>query len=314
MNGWRAMRQLNLGSMKFYKRDPDRALSGMAELTPQQRGVYNSIIDLLYSRDGDVEDDDRRVAKMLTIHWLEYRTVKTQLVMLGKVWNEGGKLRARRVQATINEAASFALEQGKRAASRWAKDEKPKGNNDAPMRPGNACARVLPIATPRKIETDKSVSSSKPPPGAFDGFWISCPRKVGKGAARKAYAKALLKTAPETLLAGMQRYASSRAGQQEEFTAHPATWLNAERWLDEGKAASAPAIIADISSFPAFLHPLIAEIGTAKFTAWFGDAQITEGPPTKFVFAKPFQRSWVIGHFTAQLQRAFTEYELETAA
>ena len=40
----------------------------------------------------------------------------------------------------------------------------------------------------------------------------------------------------------MVRYAASRAGEPEQFTVHPATWLNADRWLDE---ASKPNGVGD---------------------------------------------------------------------
>jgi Protein of unknown function (DUF1376) len=49
--------------MHWYKRDPDAALAGMAELNFEQRGAYNSILDILYSRDGDLPDNDCVVAR-----------------------------------------------------------------------------------------------------------------------------------------------------------------------------------------------------------------------------------------------------------
>lgn len=67
----------------------------------------------------------------------------------------------------------------------------------------------------------------------FDEWWLKVPRKVGKGNARAAYKSARKKTDAETLLAGIERYARSVAGKEERFIAHPATWLNGERWLDE---------------------------------------------------------------------------------
>ena len=70
--------------MKFYKRDPDAALNGMAPLTLEQRGLYNSILDVLYSRDGVVMDDDRVMARMCRVHWHTYRAVKAQLIAAGK--------------------------------------------------------------------------------------------------------------------------------------------------------------------------------------------------------------------------------------
>lgn len=110
--------------MKFYKRDPDRALAGMAELSLKQRGAYNSILDLLYSRDGDLPDDDVRVARMISCHWREWATVKKELIALEKIWLEGGKIRARRVQDTIKEASDFAQDQSKRASRSWHKRKK----------------------------------------------------------------------------------------------------------------------------------------------------------------------------------------------
>src|SRR5690606_19428118 len=43
---------------------------------------------------------------------------------------------------------------------------------------------------------------------AFDEFWAAYPRRVGKGAARKAWAKATKKAAPEEIIAGARRYAA----------------------------------------------------------------------------------------------------------
>lgn len=67
----------------------------------------------------------------------------------------------------------------------------------------------------------------------FDSFWKIFPRKIGKGTARSAFLKALKKTDLETLLKGAERYAAEREGQDKNYTAHPATWLNGERWTDE---------------------------------------------------------------------------------
>lgn len=137
--------------MKFYKRDPDRALSGMAELNLKQRGGYNSLIDLLYSRDGDVPDDDLRVSKMLSCHWREWGVIKLELMALGKVWITDGRLCAKRVQETINEAASFGQEQAQRASEGWVKRKNASQINGAAMPLGNAST-----PTPKYNKKDSS--------------------------------------------------------------------------------------------------------------------------------------------------------------
>jgi hypothetical protein len=73
----------------------------------------------------------------------------------------------------------------------------------------------------------------------FERFWSAYPRKVAKEAARKAWAKAIKGGVElETLIAGAQRYAAERAGQDPKFTKHPATWLNAGCWQDEMPAGA----------------------------------------------------------------------------
>lgn len=86
-------------------------------------------------------------------------------------------------------------------------------------------------------EDAEPIPDSKPddkPDSGFALFWEASPRKVGKGQARKAYQAALKKTDAETLLRGIRSYAASCDGKEERFIAHPATWLNGERWEDQG--------------------------------------------------------------------------------
>lgn len=71
------------------------------------------------------------------------------------------------------------------------------------------------------------------PVTSFDAFWEGYPKKVGKGAARAAYARAARKVAENVLLAACCDYAALRAGKEKQFTLNPATWLNQERWEDD---------------------------------------------------------------------------------
>lgn len=69
----------------------------------------------------------------------------------------------------------------------------------------------------------------------FSAFWAAYPRKVGKGAARKAYFAAIRKTGadPPTLSAALVAAKALGFGLDPQFTPHAATWLQQERWLDE---------------------------------------------------------------------------------
>lgn len=246
--------------MKFYKRDPDRALSGMAELSLKQRGAYNSLLDLLYSRDGDVPDDDQRVAKMMTCHWREWKAVKEELIALGKVWSEGGKLHAKRVQETIKEAARFSQDQSTRAASGWEKRKKDNENSGSDMPSGNAST---PTATPTDIDRGganapharaKKPTDDPPGPGAIRAeadsrramaarwpeFRETYPKREGgqswPSAQKKYVAYVASGIGEEVIIAGARRYAdhlraTHKLGTQYVKQAH--TWLNQRGWEDE---------------------------------------------------------------------------------
>jgi hypothetical protein len=66
-------------------------------------------------------------------------------------------------------------------------------------------------------------------------FWQAYPRKVGKRAAKQAWDKALRRGADAAVIvAGARRYAAD-ANRDDQYTAHPTTWLNRDGWEDEAE-------------------------------------------------------------------------------
>lgn len=72
----------------------------------------------------------------------------------------------------------------------------------------------------------------------FVEWYGTYPRHVARGAAEKAFVKALLLVSLETLIAGARGYAQSVIGKEPQYVAHPATWLNQRRWEDEPARAA----------------------------------------------------------------------------
>lgn len=69
----------------------------------------------------------------------------------------------------------------------------------------------------------------------FMEFWTTYPRRVAKGAARKAWRSIMKKGGVEAaaIIAGAAAYRDDPKRKSDiSFTAHPASWLNAERWAD----------------------------------------------------------------------------------
>jgi hypothetical protein len=93
-----------------------------------------------------------------------------------------------------------------------------------------------------------SVGSTRGFPPGFEEFWKAYPRKVGKDAAAKAFARRKVGT---DLLAQMLTAINSRKSSEAwrknggQFIPHPSTWLNEGRWKDEDGAG--PSVEPDLA-------------------------------------------------------------------
>lgn len=70
----------------------------------------------------------------------------------------------------------------------------------------------------------------------FETFWKAYPRRVGKGSARRALARAVRLASVGEIVLAIQH---TRFDHREKFIPHPATWLNDQRWLDENTRGDA---------------------------------------------------------------------------
>ena len=84
-------------------------------------------------------------------------------------------------------------------------------------------------------ETGQAPEEAPKPEDRFPEFYEAYPRKAARGQAEKAWAKAVKTTLPQTIIDGARRYAAlcRQKGTEAQYIAHPATWLNGQRWADE---------------------------------------------------------------------------------
>lgn len=125
------------------------------------------------------------------------------------------------LQASHKDASS--IQQGVHLASN--DDPKGQGQGEGEGEEESSLRSLSPRASPSERDH-------------FPDFWAAYPRKVGRGAAAKAFKAALGKgaTAAE-IAAGLNR---QRWPDNPQFVPHPATWLNQSRWLDDPNAAAPP--------------------------------------------------------------------------
>ena len=78
---------------------------------------------------------------------------------------------------------------------------------------------------------------------AFAAFWKTYPKKVGKDAAEKVWARKVKADDVQAVMDALDKQRSSEQWNQDggRFIPHPSTWLNQGRWKDEELADEEPS-------------------------------------------------------------------------
>lgn len=163
---------------------------------------------------------------------------------------EAGALSVVRVPGRVNEyflnVGVLHQTSAPAAPAQEMRQRSKRHQTSAPAAPGSAPAAPEPSRTP--IEPKHNINTSAMLT-EFDAWWRAYPRRVGKGAARKAYLAARRKIEAADLMAATIKAATAMLKIEERFRPHPATWLNGERWADE---PATPASAAKRTVFSEF--------------------------------------------------------------
>lgn len=218
-------------------------LADTAHLSTAEHGAY--LLLLMHQwRQGCVPADEKQLSRITRQALPEWRRMSETVLAFFENTPAGlVQQRLERERARADEFASRRSEKARKAANlRW------KG--DATSMP-QACSEHPPSMLvecptqpqPQSQDTSlRSVSLSRATRATshpdFPDFWAAYPRKVGKGAAEKAFAAAIAKGASVAdIAAGLNR---QRWPADAQFIPHPATWLNQSRWQDDPGAAAPP--------------------------------------------------------------------------
>ncbi len=156
-----------MSDIRWYKRDPKSALRGMAGLTLEERGAYNTVLDLIYDTANNLDDDDRITAGLLGCDLRVWRRIKTRLMACGKLYSRDGKLRNRRADTGVDECLArigAAREAGIASANSKAAKSHHKPNGTADIFSTTAHTTVdqngqPPFQQPKREERKKESSS-----------------------------------------------------------------------------------------------------------------------------------------------------------
>jgi uncharacterized protein YdaU (DUF1376 family) len=92
-----------MGNLKWFKFDPNAALTGTLSLTLEERGAYYTVLCLIYDSEGSVADDEQILA-WLRCNARVWKRIREKLLKTGKLYIHGGRLRNRRADDEVNLA------------------------------------------------------------------------------------------------------------------------------------------------------------------------------------------------------------------
>jgi hypothetical protein len=140
----------SMGTLKWYARDPRAALAGMMKLTLEECGAYNKILDLIYLRGGNLEDDREEICRWLNCKPRTWKRLRARLMDLGKIYVHAGCLHNERADDEIAKFTRKVRISTESANKRWATYNEIKGLSDGyPMPPTyrlrKTSAKIVPI-------------------------------------------------------------------------------------------------------------------------------------------------------------------------
>ena len=217
---------MSLPYMKMYWGD---YLGDTAHLTAIQHGGYLLLI-AHYWRTGSLPTDEQklaRIARMSVKEWKRHGGTIMEFFPDGK---------HQRIEREREQARTKSEKNRRSAETRWNHNEQPKSLTNLDAHDANAIQTqsVGNANHSHNQNTNKRNNNTPLPPSrgddGFDLFWEAYPRKVGKGAAVRAWRVAMRKATAEQIVNTVKSFIWP---EDKQFIPHPSTWLNAERWNDE---------------------------------------------------------------------------------
>lgn len=211
----------------FYRRNPNDALAGMVGMTLEERGVYNTIIDLLYSTWRPVEDSRMFIANWCGCAVQKLNPILDRLIARGKLlrFEEGGvwyisNCRFEAERADVKGSETTRSGRGKRGEKSAGVGEKSAGVEENPglLEPGieqkqgvtpleksreekkEANASYVGSGDPTATDDELDLGLAQPPPAKprttptakeVDAIWAITPKLGRERSGRKDLERAL---------------------------------------------------------------------------------------------------------------------------
>jgi uncharacterized protein YdaU (DUF1376 family) len=240
----------------------DRWMGSSGFLLPMlARGVYREMLTQAWRRGARLPNDPASIKRAIGATDAEWAEAWPAVSRYWRVDDTNHLVNDTQlsVYAESKESADNTHERAmKGAQARW-KQSPSNAQASAQAKP-EECP-PSPSPSPSLISDSGTVSDSKkiktvalraPDQSLFEHFWLAYPKKVGKGAALKAWVKLKpSQTMLDSMIAAVRQQIEWPQWRKEngQFIPHPATWLNQGRWQDEGSkpinGSSSPQLLSE---------------------------------------------------------------------
>lgn len=232
--------------MNFYKHHIGDFDADTAHLSWLEDAAYRRLMCLYYRREAPIPADIAQACRLVrATSRAEREAVESVLREFFEMREDGWH--NKRCDVEI-EAATLKAARNREVGKRGGRPPKPRTQEEPNENPDGFHAETKKKPTGNPSQTpDSRHQKEKPPkpprggsergfPPGFEEFWAAYPKKVGKDAAARAFAK---RKVDFSLMASMlgaikvQRESEQWRKDGGQFIPNPATWLNAGRWQDE---------------------------------------------------------------------------------
>lgn len=150
--------------IKWYMRNVEDALEGMEVLTLEERGAYNTVLDLIYFKRNRLRDDPALISGHCRCSVRKWNLIRQRLLELGKLYvdNSGGDpiLRNPRADIDVETALSSiesAISHGSVGGQISAERRRTSSNNNGVAQPP---PQGTPQGSPQQTKTKKEINTT----------------------------------------------------------------------------------------------------------------------------------------------------------
>lgn len=213
-----------MGEKPFIKFFPSDFLGGTSGLSPAERGVYMTLLCLMYEQDGPIPRDDGRLARRCGAPKAAFIRSLECLIYEGKITDAGGMLSNGRAEKAIMDRASRVEIATIAANERWSaqkeKSKQKQGQNNAKAMPEQCQTECQPEPEP-DIKQEAKASLAKKRGNRLPDDWF-LPKEWGEWAVDEGYEYDQIKVEADKF----KDYWHSVAGAKGVKLDWQATWRN----------------------------------------------------------------------------------------